>query len=395
MATIVFAMLPEAGHLNPTLKIAKALKSRGHQVKYVCTPNLKDLVLSNGLDFIPAFEKLYQDKDSPLYPFIGLASGSIEQAVKALREREGNIQPVLDIVLRESRELFTKIRPDLLVTDSYVAYVAAVAKMMGIQSLLLNTNLFDPWEDIKKDAAAMGIAEIVLCPREFDFPRPDLNRHSHYVEASIDLERAEIEFPWHLVSRDKPLVFCSLGSQSYLYERGKYLMDTVISALAVKPHMQLVLATGQMFGPVDFQPIPPNVLLLKAAPQLGVLKRASIMITHGGLNSIKEAIFFGVPMIVFPFVHDQHSNAARVVYHGLGLDANAESITVEQMGALIDRVVGDGAFRTRMDLMAARFRELEERGQAVRFIEAVLSNQQDRPAQVDGTRGGVALKPRL
>lgn len=375
MATILFAMLPEPGHINPTLKIAKSLKSQGHNVQYVCTPNLKDYILANGLGFISAFESLYQSKDSPLYPFIASDYDTIEQAIVSLKAREGNIQPVLEIIKKESEALFGKIRTDLLITDTYVAYVAALAKLMGIPSMLINTNLFDPWEEIKKNAAALGISEMILCPKEFDFPR-QASDNRFYVEASIDLERAPVEFPWDKLSERKPMCFCSLGSQNQLYAQAKEFMESVISAVANKPHLQLVLATGRKFKPEDFYPVPSNVILVGAAPQLELLKRASVMITHGGLNSVKESIFFGVPMIVFPFVRDQPMNAARVVYHGLGVKGDVRDITAQQMSTLIDRVIGEPSFKTRIEAMAARFRQLEESRPGVKIIERALASRQ-------------------
>jgi UDP:flavonoid glycosyltransferase YjiC (YdhE family) len=71
-------------------------------------------------------------------------------------------------------------------------------------------------------------------------------------------------------------------------------------------------------GGEDLGPAPPHVGIVERAPQLEILRRASLMITHGGLGSVKECAALGVPMLVFPLKDDQPGNAARVEARGLG-----------------------------------------------------------------------------
>ena len=70
-------------------------------------------------------------------------------------------------------------------------------------------------------------------------------------------------------------------------------------------------------------------------PQLGLLQRASPMITNGGPGTVRECIWFRVPMIVAPCRYDQPGNAARVVRHGLGRRVSVKRVTVEQLQATI------------------------------------------------------------
>jgi UDP:flavonoid glycosyltransferase YjiC (YdhE family) len=96
------------------------------------------------------------------------------------------------------------------------------------------------------------------------------------------------------------------------------------------------------------------------------------MINHGGLGAVKECILFGVPMIVFPCRWDQPHNAARVVYHGLGVRGNINDASVEQIHSLIDVVDKDPKFKSRIDAMSKTFHEIENSGRGVQMVESIL-----------------------
>src|SRR5258706_14217271 len=97
-----------------------------------------------------------------------------------------------------------------------------------------------------------------------------------------------------------------------------------------------------------------------------------MMITHGGLGSIKECILFGVPMMVFPLGRDQPRNAARVVYHRLGLRADIRNVSTDIIQSLIDRVDRDPSFKTSAEVMGKRFRELEGMQRGAKLVEKMM-----------------------
>ena len=75
------------------------------------------------------------------------------------------------------------------------------------------------------------------------------------------------------------------------------------------------------------------------APQLKLLRLARLAIVHGGFNTVKECVYFGVPMVVVPWTNDQPGNAARVVFHGLGVQLDKDRVTVEALLKAFDRVL--------------------------------------------------------
>ncbi|MCP4404991.1 MAG: glycosyltransferase family 1 protein [bacterium] len=218
----------------------------------------------------------------------------------------------------------------------------------------------------------VNMPELILCPQEFDFPRKSAH-NIHYVEASIDTERKEIPFPWEDIDKNKPLIYCSLGTESYIARQCQEFLQSVILAAAERSQWQFVLATGDHIDPQDFHSVPANVVLLTYAPQIGILRQASLMLTHGGLGSIKECIYFGVPMIVFPLGRDQPGNAARVAYHKLGLVGNIKKSSAQELNTLLETIMQESGYRERVRRMGEIFRQIEDAGKGVELIEAAGS----------------------
>ena len=361
------------------------LKRTGHRVYYMGLPDFEDYVCSQGLEYISilenrcpkgylgmrAKEKARLDLDNLsliLWDAAGRNGGAAFDLTKEIDEE-------LKRVLRE-------VAPDLLIIDFKLRDLAPItAEKLGVPTAILSVTLIDLAPitgDNDDDAAGSRFPELFLCPKEFDFLSA-AKKNRYYIEASIELERKEAHaFPWHEVDAARPLIYCSLGSQSYQYEQSLMLFRSLIAAISRKPDWQLVLAAGVHLSAADFHPVPDNVLVVSWAPQLKMLERASIMITHGGLGAVKECIFFGVPMIVFPCRWDQPHNAARVVHHGLGVRGDINNISVQLIHSLIDAIDKDPSFKRRIDAMSRTFRELENSGVGVRTVEKILSDFRDR-----------------
>lgn len=264
------------------------------------------------------------------------------------------------------------------------------AAMRGLTSMAVGCN-FD--KELKKAAAACkypveqiesaaqmprvrpsrSMPELILCPQPFDFPRPAGDSDGcFYIEPSLDLEHANGTFPWERIAPEKPLVFCSLGSQSHIFKNGRAFFQRVIDAFAGKPEWQLVLAVGQHISPDSFQNIPANAVVVPWAPHAEIMKRASIMINHAGLGTIKECIYFGVPMLLFPELRDQPGYAARAVYHGLGLRGNIGKVSSAQILEMLDTINNDSSFKERVGAMSKAFQELELSQKGIRIVEVML-----------------------
>jgi zeaxanthin glucosyltransferase len=92
----------------------------------------------------------------------------------------------------------------------------------------------------------------------------------------------------------------------------------ILEAVGRFPETQVVLSVGTNIDPDDLRPIPSNAIIVSTAPQIELLKRASLCITHAGLNTVLEALAQWVPIVAIQIGFDQPGVAARIAYHGVG-----------------------------------------------------------------------------
>ena len=133
---------------------------------------------------------------------------------------------------------------------------------------------------------------------------------------------------------DRPVVYVSFGS--FLSARGDVLA-TVMDAL--RPlGLRVAVATGSATG---LPQAPPDWLVRPFLPQVAVLERAAVLVTHGGNNSVTEALAAGVPMVVLPFSTDQFAGAAAIEAAGVGTALDPNAVTSAELGAAV-RALLDG-----------------------------------------------------
>jgi UDP:flavonoid glycosyltransferase YjiC (YdhE family) len=131
---------------------------------------------------------------------------------------------------------------------------------------------------------------------------------------------------------DGALVYVSLGS---LGSADVELMNRLVSALAVTPH-RYVVSKGPQHELIE---LAPNMSGAEFLPQPAILPEVDLVITHGGNNTVTEAIHFGKPMIVLPLFWDQYDNAQRVAECGFGVRLPTYEFEDEQLHEAIDRLL--------------------------------------------------------
>jgi hypothetical protein len=152
----------------------------------------------------------------------------------------------------------------------------------------------------------------------------------------------------------KRLIYCSFGRFADSYEQG--LLLRLISACQQRPEWTLLVALGDSDLPPAFDKLPENAHTFGWLPQLRVLKEVDCAIIHAGISSINECIYQEVPMVLYPLrLNDQQGNAARVAWHGLGICANRETDTAEDMIQHIDQAMNSESIRTRLTEMRMQF----------------------------------------
>lgn len=440
MATILIVPLPERGHINPTLKIARALAQRGHRVIYASFADAEALIRPEGFEFHALLSRLWPAG----YRQVLLAELRAPSLLRRLRGQLAHkrVFNALHQAMLEGEvdALLHQLEPDLLICDTLVGDIPIIAHGLGIPALLFNATLFsrrEPGEppvsshlipderpltrvrmelawrkvalrafkedvaewlglssrsrgclrqlarkhrlpperlDMDSDIAGVRFPELVTCPREFvEFSHRRPEGEYLYVEPCIDLERAEPDFPMSRLEAEAPLVLLSLGSMPMEPWRTERLCALAAGVAERRPGWHVALATGRQGVPPGLDQSRPNLSAMQYLPQLKLLGRAAAMVTHAGLNSVKECIYFGVPMVAVPCQFDQPGLAARVAYHGLGVRAFLEQLTADSLVALLDEVMHVPRYRQSLQAMRARFHEAERTANVADAIERFLA----------------------
>jgi MGT family glycosyltransferase len=229
-------------------------------------------------------------------------------------------------------------------------------------------------------AVRVRLPQLTLCPPVFDFPRPP-RPGRHFLDSGVWAgyreDAADREFPWHRLAPNVPLVYCSFGTRLPQYGtlKGKVneLLRELIGAFSRQGRFQLVVTVGSQFDVSALGPVPEHVIVTnKWVPQIKVLRRAAVHITHGGFTSVRESIECEVPMIVIPFDADQPGNAARVVYHGLGVRVFPDRAAGPELVRLSGQVHATPKYREKIGSMKAEFDAQRARHSAADLIESML-----------------------
>ncbi|HKV13288.1 MAG TPA: glycosyltransferase [Thermoanaerobaculia bacterium] len=397
MSTIAFLLDVEEGHFLSTFGLAHGLRTRGHSVCYLGLGGAEALVRQQGFDFIPIFSETLSgtrmtdiEVSGPFGTTRALVEGWLDGAFGRLRP-----DAVIQLSLFSLEAAIVERRyglPVVLLTPQYRSDVRAVALERQIRNrfsrmrpqLAQKVLATLAGEDRRARSFAdlarllLSMPDLVLLPREFDLPELAADPHVTYIGAGVDLARAEEPFPWEALDPRLPLVYCSLGSQADLAshpDRPRRFFHCVIEAAAARPDLQIVLSVGRGFAPSELPVRSPNLYVAGWIPQMTVLGRASLMVSHAGIGTIKECILKGVPLVVLPLMRDQFESARRVVHHGLGLEGGLEDLTPAGLLALIDAVAGDPAFRRRVGAMRDRFLESNDASLGASVVEAEIARR--------------------
>jgi zeaxanthin glucosyltransferase len=389
---IGFVSMPLSGHMNPMTALARKLQSRGNEVVFLGIPDAGPFVRAANLSFIPFGEKEY-----PL-GFVPKAWGGVAK-MHGLEVMKYSIQicpGLLQVGIDYLPEKIKEHGIDALVFDTVYFYLELVAIHMGVpyvqvynilnldssgatphgffswpykttqealdknvEGLQIVGKLFVDvvsvakpyaekiglevdWENPNSTASKLAI--VSQLPKEFDFPNIPWLPQFHYAGPFHDgAGREPVPFPWEKLSSEA-LIYASLGT---LVNGLEDIYRTILKAVGPLQNVQLVLSVGNNLNPADLGPIPENTIIVPSAPQVELLKRSVLCITHAGLNTALESLAAEVPMVAIPIGYEQPGVAARIAYHGVGEFVEVEDLTVERLSDLIRRVRENPVYRER------------------------------------------------
>lgn len=430
---IVFLPFPERAAFNGSFLLAKSILRRQHRVTYVGPAKFESYVRRQGFEY-SVFEPPRQDDSSATEKSTWwtrrrdqiLANlrqyDALQVALEGWIGANGIDLVLMDALMWRYSPAFLKSAIPLVATNTTLASGFTITSLPVFSDALpLNKctwrrycqNLFEwikiefclkrqwalwgdplllflsapfvchpptPRELVKKYGGVLkwseygnklALPELVFCPAELDFPGQCQRPGRIYAGTCLYDERVDRPFDWSQLQKGRPLVYCSVGTYGKSYRYTLRLFEAVVAALAQQDELQTVIQIGDVAEPSAFGNLPSHVIVAKEVPQLEILRYADIFITHGGLTSIRESIYFGVPMIVFPCRLDQLGNAARIEYHGIGLRADIEQVDACQVKDLI-RTLRTGSYRTNIEAMRYLFRQQMDCSNTVDWIEGYL-----------------------
>ena len=205
--------------------------------------------------------------------------------------------------------------------------------------------------------------EFFVYPLELDFPHREMRPGYFFAGPMLDLERQEEAFDWSMVEDGSKIVLCSLGTLAHLYYPGyiKFLAD-IVAIFRKRPGYTVIIAAGESYTQLTGYCSMQHVIIRRTVPQPSILRRAVLMINHAGINSVKECILCGVPMMAYPLsgLNDQRGTAARIVYHGLGKRGNIFRDGRDKIAADLDEVLASPVYRQNAAGMKAVFDRCRE-----------------------------------
>ncbi len=227
-----------------------------------------------------------------------------------------------------------------------------------------------------------NVPELVLAPSELELSPAVPRAHQHYLglctatrrnDARVDVS-FDIAHIRKMKAGGKKIVFCSFGTYFNSYEQHRAItlfITNVIEAVCDMDDAVLVAASNKVVLDVirDTVPAFENVLLYSRVPQLEVLELSDVFITHGGLGSVKEAIEYSVPMIVYPLDYrwDNNGNAFKIEHYGLGCRGEMRHETADGISDKLLRILHDPSFKNNVTRFSSRIRE-KYTGQYIRSI---------------------------
>ena len=375
------------GHLNTMLPLGQELKRRGHGVTMIGILDAEDKTLAAGLEFLAyGTEEYPQGAIAKSLNHLSKLSGlaAFRYTMKLLAEGA-------NVLLRDAPKIIKYSEVDALLIDQtspggsmadfleipFITICSGLvlnqdenvppyltnweynpawwAKMRNRATWTLYGGLTKPirevvaeyrrqWNlpfDSDSNDAYSQLAQISQQPALLEFPRKKLPHWFHFTGPyHYSGTREPVSFPWDKLT-GQPLIYASMGT---LQNRLIDVFDK-IAAACEELDAQLVISLGGSATPEFLPNLSGNPLVVEYAPQLEILQKASLTITHAGMNTTLECLTNGVPMVAIPIANDQPGIAARIAWSGTGETIPLNRLTVARLRTAISKVLTQPSYK--------------------------------------------------
>jgi zeaxanthin glucosyltransferase len=424
MAHLAILCLPMSSHMRLFLTLARALRNRGHRITFFGISNNRKKVEEAGFSL-----QIVEPEGRP--------SGTLGRMIEDMSTL-GNFQSMrlnrsfdelrYQCLLAKAPHLVDKAGVDLMVVDQAEACGGTIADALNLpwvsvcNGLCLNSEASVPpffsswkysdrfWAIARNKLAYTGLrlattstqrlingyrkrfgleplrslddtfsryAQICQQPLEFDFPRRDLPATFHYVgpiHSPCGEDVDFVDFAWERLD-GRPLIYGSLGTLVNRHQPIFWAMAQACADLGA----QLVLSLGGAGNPEEYTNLPGKPLVVRYAPQVDLLRRASLTLTHGGLNTTLESLASGVPVVAIPITFEQPAVASRIHWTGTGEFVRAAQATPARLTPCVGSVLRDPRYRISAGHMSRAISRSPGVSGAVDLIEEVIGTGRPVP----------------
>jgi MGT family glycosyltransferase len=189
------------------------------------------------------------------------------------------------------------------------------------------------------DSSFSTLAQISQQPPAFDFPRGQLPEYFHYAGPFRNQSPRTASFPWERLD-GRPLVYASLGT----LQNGKERLFRCFAEACLGLDVQLVITHGGGLQTDIACSFPGKPLVVSYAPQLDVLARARLTLSHAGLNTVLDSLACGVPLVTVPITYEQPAIASRVRWCGVGEVIPFSQLEVGCLRKTLEHVLGASSY---------------------------------------------------
>ena len=219
------------------------------------------------------------------------------------------------------------------------------------------------------DSLFSRLAQVAQLPAALELPGRRLPPHVHHTGPWTDAAgRAPVDFPWSRLDPGRPLVYASMGT----LQNGVLRTFRMIAEACAGLDLQLVISLGGGQDPALLGDLPGDPVVVGYAPQLELIRRSALTISHGGLNTALESLAQGVPMVVLPVAYDQPGVGARVEWSGVGRSIPVGRLTVDRLRDAVRIVLGNPAYRERAGRLQSSIEAADGLNRAADLIEGAF-----------------------
>ncbi len=419
MARLGAFCFPGTGHLNPMTALARSLQLRGHEVMIFGIADTEAPVRAAGIEFRMIGTEAYPPGtrlkwDAHMAGLKGFA---------ALRFTFDRVRNSARMVLRDAPQAVKAADVELLLVDE-TDFAGNVAEYLGLPWIsialippLLRDDRFPPFwfgwpaqqnrlsrlrnhlailllerigtpifKEVNEQRSAWGLkpfmsseealsplAQITQLPEALEFEIVgDKPAGLHYTGPFIHSDqRPAVEFPWERLD-GRPLIYASMGT---LQNGSEFIFRTIAEACAGLD-AQLVISLGGGLDPARLGELAGDPLVVSFAPQLEILKRAALVITHAGLNTVLESLCEGVPLVAVPIGNDQPGVAARVKARGACVVVPLRRLNAARLRKAVIQVLRDPRYLEAARILQRAIQGMDGPGRAADLIEQVLELHQ-------------------